>query len=133
MVTKAEGLKRLIRIAQKLERLPRSRFYFGTWVGGDWQGKPDLSCGTTACAMGWACTLPSFRKLGLKLDPWWREPVLNGNSHQSTIAKNLFGITSEEYSYLFTPIESGLSPLATPKQVARHIRNFVKEKRNEKP
>lgn len=46
------------------------RFSLTTWVGSDnvpWQGKSDLSCGTSACAMGWAATIPSFQALGLSL------------------------------------------------------------------
>lgn len=58
---------RLLKLADFLETVPPKRFRFSSWVGDDWQGREDLSCGTTACAVGWASTIPAFRKLGLRL------------------------------------------------------------------
>src|SRR5688572_7294928 len=58
---------RLLRLAELLEALPRKRFNFTSWVGDDWRGASDLSCGTTACALGWATTIPSLRRAGLRM------------------------------------------------------------------
>ncbi|MGH7749129.1 MAG: hypothetical protein ACREQ5_30855, partial [Candidatus Dormibacteria bacterium] len=62
------GNARLLRLADFLENdVPADRFDFAHWVGKDWAGAPDLSCGTSACALGWATTIPEFQALGLKL------------------------------------------------------------------
>lgn len=47
------------------------KFNLSTWVGNDeipWGGMQDLSCGTTACAMGHAASIPSFQEQGLRLE-----------------------------------------------------------------
>ena len=63
-----EGNARLLRLADFLmTSVPGIRFDYGSWVGSDWKGKPDLSCGTTACALGWGTTMPELRELGLRL------------------------------------------------------------------
>lgn len=62
-------------LAQFLLELPKKRLRMDCWVGWDWQGKPDLSCGTVACAAGWATTIPDFRKLGLRMAD--RAPIVS--------------------------------------------------------
>jgi len=57
----------LLELATFLEALPPERFDYGSWVGAKWKDAQDLSCGTTACALGWAATLPSCRQEGLRL------------------------------------------------------------------
>jgi hypothetical protein len=45
-------------------------FDMSSWVGNDevpWGGDPDLSCGTSACAVGLGTTIPAFRAAGLRL------------------------------------------------------------------
>lgn len=46
---------RLLKLAAFLDTVPPERFKYDTWAGEDWKGKPDLSCGTTACALSAAC------------------------------------------------------------------------------
>ncbi len=48
-----------------LRTVPPERFEFKNWIGADWGGAQDLSCGTTACALGWLVTSDYFRALGL--------------------------------------------------------------------
>lgn len=48
---------KLTQLARFLITLPPERFLYSEWVGADWQGHQDLSCGTHACALGWAVTL----------------------------------------------------------------------------
>lgn len=145
--TSTVGKRRLLKLADFLKKLPRKRFDYGAWVGEDWKGKADLSCGTTACALGWATVIPSLRKAGLRL--YKRNDGTNGyvtlknrtrvGSEQA--AAEVFGITPQEAGYLFTPEYDtwgldvrfehlGTAPGwdATPQQVAKHIRNFVKVK-----
>jgi hypothetical protein len=121
-VTVAEGNRRLLKLAAFLRTLPRRRFNYGHWVGDDWAGAQDLSCGTTACALGWAATMPTFRRLGLSLTPVG-EPGLKGVAGGAfDAAAQLFGLHGEQYS-LFAPDYEEED--ATPKQVARKIEQFV--------
>ncbi len=44
-----------------------SHFDMGHWV--QWEGKPgEITCGTTACALGWEATTRYANKRGLRLD-----------------------------------------------------------------
>jgi hypothetical protein len=131
---------RLLKLAEFLEKLPRKRFNYSTWFGRDWKGKPDLSCGTTACALGWAATMPNFKRLGL--EPWFdytsrfHEFSLHGHrANYIKIGDEIFGLTEDEAGYLFAYDNEGWTPLpmsphadAGPKQVAKHIRRFVEYK-----
>ena len=144
---KAFHKKRLLKLVELLEKLPRKRFDYDHWVGSDWKGKPDLSCGTTACAFGWATTIPSFRKAGLHLQSgydytdvifkgrrgFWAASEFFGLSEEE--AENLFSPEGSAYYMIETPFETPSSYLkdapgsdATPKQVAKHIRRFLKWK-----
>lgn len=101
--------RRLLKLADFLDALPPERFDFGVWAGDDWKGAPDLSCGTTACALGWATTIPEFARLGLRLVKG------RGRAHYVTIGRDhkedasysaaykVFGVTTEEFEYLFLP------------------------------
>jgi hypothetical protein len=140
---------RLLELAKLLRKLPKKRFNYTHWVGNDWKGKPDLSCGTTACALGWATTIPSLRKQGLRLlkiqDVF--QVTLKGYSGASHLApehaaQEIFGLNNNEFEYLFIP-DSGIvlpelglnneGPVmcASAKEVAKHIREFVKAKYNQ--
>lgn len=146
-VTAIVGKCRLLQLAELLENLPPERFDYSTWVGEDWKGKADLSCGTTGCALGWATTIPSLRKAGLRM-----RAFLSGNGGYVVLLRNgrkvaesekaaeeVFGISNKEAIYLFNgttrPPEKFEDKLktspdwdATPKQVAKHIKRFVKVK-----
>lgn len=70
---------RLEMLAEKHEydHVMQERFDYSRWVGQDWKGMQDLSCGTRACSMGFAATMPVFQALGLSLkmfhDPFDRQ------------------------------------------------------------
>jgi len=138
MTTQKTGNKRLLALADLLEKLPRRRFEYARWVGTSWKGKQDLSCGTTACALGWAATMPSLRRAGLRLMPsteyadgfYHGVVALKGdryatNSSPYEAAKEVFAIDYAEAYHLFNPSYNMLEESATPKQVAKHIRLFV--------
>lgn len=120
--------RRLLKLADFLEKLPRKRFDYGTWVGEDWAGKQDLSCGTTACAVGWACTIPAFRRAGLKLAKTSFEtgtPTF-GEVTSFKAAAEFFELNMRDVDHLFNPIASHIDEFnATPKYVAKKIRKFV--------
>ncbi len=138
--------KRLLKLADFLEALPRKRFNFASYVGDDWAGKQDLSCGTTACALGWAASMPEFRRLGLRFKG---TPAYDDDGHAITAdggvglvddeyadeeeaSAIVFGLTDDQHAELFIPENefgpsSNLPKEATPKQVAKNIRAKVKE------
>lgn len=116
--------ERLGLLTKELRVWPSEQFFFGEWVGDDWGGMPDLSCGTTGCAVGVASTMPVFRALGLRLartdtaenggigyvtiegtDPI-RMDWSDGINHFKTslrAAMTIFDLTYTEASYLFLP------------------------------
>jgi hypothetical protein len=123
--------RRLLKLADFLETVPRKRFDFTSWVGENWKGDRELSCGTTACALGWATTMPLFRGLGLRLaKSRWGPYVTLGNMRKDKssmiAAERVFDISYGDAEYLFVPGFSKLGHSATPKMVARQIRQFVK-------
>lgn len=138
--------QRLLSLADFLQKLPKKRFNYNHWVGEDWGGKADLSCGTTACALGWATTMPAFRRLGLRLVNnealGFGVVTMKGSNFDddssTDAAHQVFGLDNREFEYLFTPEGDSLSEIgltergpgedATAKEVARHIRSFVKAK-----
>jgi hypothetical protein len=128
------GNRRLLKLAEFLRTVPRKKFDYRSWVGADWEGKQDLSCGTTACALGWAATMPSFRRLGMRLktiESSMATTTYHGyvglkdsNTTDSLwVAEQVFGLSYEDASRLFTPSED--EEEATPKQVAKKIEQFV--------
>lgn len=132
---KAVHAKRLLKLADFLETLPRKRFSFESYVGADWNGEQDLSsCGTTACALGWAASMPEFRRLGLRLDYAGPSSMMNGVTNtegdsEYDAAEKVFGVDDRQFEQLFIPgdkdLYSGLEENATAKQVAKNIRRRV--------
>lgn len=152
MTIKNEGLRRLGLVADLLESLPYDRFDYTRWVGESWKGARDLSCGTTACALGWATTIPELSALGLYLVSEEDNPMYSGwateigtvrirgqeNNMRDSIdaAMRIFQLDEDEAAWLFTPgevidsyrgLESSPGPNATAAEVAAHIRRFIKE------
>jgi hypothetical protein len=143
---------RLLTLADFLDTVPEEQFCFAMWVDDNYNGRPLRGCGTTACAMGWATQIPEFQALGLALvdlarpyRPNMFEPAILGTDKagMATItnrglaaARFLFGLTHAQACRLFMPHddeydddENSLSEEATAKQVAEHIRRFVREER----
>ncbi len=147
--------RRLLKLADLVElRETEKRFSFQAWVGGEvdgkatptYQGKPRITCGTSACALGWATTMPELRRIGirmLKTDNWrWTPGVLGSTSSPersfSEASELAFGLTEREADYMFTwpdadgePVPNGLTRLtrnATAVQVVANIRTFVHNK-----
>jgi hypothetical protein len=127
----AMNKKRLLKLADYLETVPRKRFNMDHWASAKFCGKPkepEHECGTSACALGWACTIPSFKRAGLKFiecgSNFWTHIDLVPDFEGSTgygAAASLFGIRYSQAEWLFSPE----SPARTPKQVAKRIRKFV--------
>lgn len=85
-------------------------------------------CGTTACALGWACSIPELRRKGLYLDD--REsPALRGKYDllPTEVGAEFFGITDEESHSLFIPDHYDVDDFSkiTPKMVAKKFEALV--------
>lgn len=136
----------LTELADLLEALPEGRFNYNHWVGPRWKGATDLSCGTTACAAGWATVLDSFKECGLYLAKHrWSEDegeirvdlkdegMLTGTDAMAQV----LGISENDTSFLFIPTawedsvnyKGRRAPAynATAKEVAAHIRTYLNE------
>lgn len=126
-----------------LDSLPRERFNYSVFVSERWKGMPDLSCGATACAFGWATTMPSVKAMGIKMEKNGSDPPqfsVNGVSLGTfagafTAARVAFGLDGNESDYLFRPTAelskrpSAPSHGATATEVSAHIRQFLTWKR----
>lgn len=117
------NLKRLEKLIEYMEGLPKEanrHFSMDTFLEhhGDHKhkaprSKRDLlhSCGTTACAMGWAATMPYFQKLGLSFRK-------NGRIGGIDVIARLM---SYEWQELF----GGYNRDRTPKQWAKRARKCL--------
>lgn len=136
----------LTKLADFLDTLPTSRFNFRRYFGHDWTPE---QCGTTACALGWATTIPEFKMSLYRASdhtdfchPGRSDGIgVNGDAWETVCAATLhtFDLTPEETQYLFVPDidhdyhdisarpcqQYALTQKATPKHVAEHIRDFI--------
>jgi hypothetical protein len=140
----AIGKRRLTKLIEFMESLPRSankHFDMGSWFthNGEHplplpQGAPINAevlkdCGTTACALGWAATMPYFNRLGLHVehDGGLGQVVYKGRHGDVSVegcSTPLFGgLDSFQWMELF----SGSNGDRTPKQWARRARKLLKQ------
>jgi len=159
--------KRLLKLADFLEELPRKLFDFGTIAHAEKGLTPKQAlkagpkCGTVGCAMGWAPVVfprllkytkvnevhpdeiwntEDLKQLYIELrDPSLIKSAYDRNSY-TIIASIVFDISQDEALALFTPdihdwnvpaLNETLPENATPKQVAKRIRRYVKDKEKE--
>jgi hypothetical protein len=138
------GDERLLRLAEFLDDLPPALFYFGSYVGTNYSGVLNKSCGTTACGLGWATAMPEFQALGLTLSGlgWSARPCLVGDDSGDPwksaclATRAIFCLTETETDLLFLPSDAddddGIARLrgdASHSDLAAHIRTFVAERR----
>lgn len=141
--------KRLTILAEYLKEVKPQQFFYGDFVDGECALTEDgkqLSCGTTACAIGHVPVIPEFRRLGVRFgveeDDDYRslEPMLKMDgkfimTSWEDVGETIFGLDRDEFYYLFMPAErfghsNGLLPSpgynASAKTVAKHILKFVR-------
>lgn len=106
--------ERLLLLADHMDTVDPSLFFLEDW-----------KCGTAACAVGHACTIPSFQKAGLTLTP----AILNGKAsgtptflmhHGWRAVQKFFDLTAIETSELFS--SESYEKNALPSDVAEKIR-----------
>jgi hypothetical protein len=117
----ATGKRRLLKLADFLETVPRKRLDMSIFATGDLR-----ECGTSGCALGWATQIPSFRRAGLYLDE--TSPRLRGRPRivdPFQVAREFFDLSAYDAADLFTPNYDGSD---TPKEVAKRFRKFVASK-----
>jgi len=113
------------------------RFNLATWAGNPdhpWEGKPDLSCGTSACAVGLATTIPEFAAAGLKLEPLVEGEnaglvymdAESGHTYYGFHAvQKFFDISASEANRLFSVGSYDSEELTTADEVADRIQAFL--------
>jgi hypothetical protein len=126
---KAFHAKRLLKLADFLDALPRESFNLATWFR-------ETDCGTVACAAGWACTIPAFKRAGLRIakseSPHHAPQVIPtltdaaGETYFGFDAcAEFFGLLMGDSYHLFGPDEYRTGRRTTPKAVAKRIRAIV--------
>lgn len=120
------AIRRLTKLADFMDSLPKEankHFDMGAWLWKKEGPYPDeigpkdpWKCGATACALGWAATVPDFRKRGLRVAPY------RGCGNLAA-ASDFFDIEQYQCDKLF----SGRILADTPKQWAKRCRKFIKE------
>jgi hypothetical protein len=138
----------LLKLAGLLEALPPERFDYSIWADDTtWSPSVPLTaptCGTKACALGWATTMP---ELGLELRAGDHAVLVckvgERYAGATEVAAEAFDIEEAEAEYLFLPEtpdpryfenvdvgDDAASPNdeASAKEVAAHIRRFVESR-----
>lgn len=131
--------KRLSLLARVLDRVPREHFDLHGFADHLKVSPEKISaarhlttCGTTACACGWAATIPSFRKAGLKITEWFSGDTgtisFHGNTSSAAVCA-FFGLTWPQASRLFWADQYPKNKRRSPRAVAARIRAMLKEDR----
>ncbi len=109
--------ERLMALRTYLLNLPAGAvFDMNTWGAANDEPTEDY-CGTAACALGWAATMPEFKAMGLSLC-WekrpsgnWRADVVMVNDDYPfgvldlEAAVTIFGISIDDARWLFVPMK----------------------------
>lgn len=121
-----------------------ARFSLQRWVDSQ-NPKPDLTCNTTACAVGLGAISGIFKRQGLgyksefgqisiTLKGYRPKTTIFGRSASFLVAMRFFGLTDAQASYLFIASSYQRDDLPTlgaegERAVAERIQEFVKDNR----
>jgi hypothetical protein len=85
-----------------------AKFYMGAWATTH-NEVPDLTCGTTVCAMGLAAISGIFKDdgLGYVIKNGWIDVTFNGEAGGFSAAEKLFEIPADDARHLFDGTEKG--------------------------
>jgi hypothetical protein len=136
-------IDRLEKLYNFLGTIKPKKFYWGEWAmnKGYTDKAPDMNvCGTTACALGWAASMPEFRKRGLKL-VWYESNKLgwvelrtknsDDDLDSEEAGAEFFGLTNAEADELFIPNFTQGEDEMTLGQYRKRLRKFIDRKRRE--
>jgi hypothetical protein len=88
------------------------------------EAKHLVECGMSACAVGWACTVPAFRKAGLMMsfdDCRYLRPMYRGEEQFDAVTE-FFDIDETRARRLFGPYRRGVN---SPKEWAEDAKKVV--------
>lgn len=118
---------RLMRLTDLLDTIEPEAFDLEFWK------RSGPNCGTTACAIGHACTIPEFIEAGLQLHVDVQEEeettyfVAYKNYISSSAVMEFFGLDYNQAMWLFYPLSYEDKDLRNPKKVATRIRKFLND------
>lgn len=133
-MNKAVRTRRLKTLYQVMGGIPASVINMDNWRNDQFCGNPDDTelidsaktspgCGTTACALGWACAYPTFKRAGLQWGKYRQAPQYDDKTNFEAGAA-FFGITEGQAEALFSPTY-GSNVLQ-----GNHKKTFLKRLRN---
>ncbi len=143
IVSDKTAKRRLLKLADFLENLDSELFNFSHYCevqesmpSGMDPMKDPHRCGTTACALGWAPSLPFAKKSGFSLrteriGDTWTSTIFTKNGkviQPPRVWRELFGLSGIQADAIFQP---GMSPFmdttedSSASDVADNIRKFV--------
>jgi hypothetical protein len=107
--------ERLLKLADFLDTVPAEQFDLSSW-----------KCSTTACAVGWACTIPEFQDEGLRSANMAHAglPLFDNKSGWDAV-NAFFAVTDEQADHLFYDLNYPNRHRTTPAEVANRIRKLV--------
>lgn len=137
MALSKKSKARIMKLVEFMNALPKSandhfamdhwfthsgRHLLGEYVDAD----TIKDCGTTACALGWACTIPSFKRAGLKMPT-----AMQDHAQMIEMGSKFFGLEAGQARALFGFGEAGTSVgtayAKTPKKWAQLACKLVKQ------
>jgi hypothetical protein len=122
---------RLLKLAKYLDSVPDDKFDYNKYA----TSVNLRECGSLGCALGHATSIPEFRDLGLHLKKWpYGYRVVCGAASDASAGMVPFRLTCAQAHFLFLPNyfyggDRAPDERASAKDVARHIRSFVKKYR----
>lgn len=121
------GKRRLLKLADFLEtKVPPERFNLHTWAEG--HGFLEGKCGTFGCAIGWAASIPAFKRAGLRLYAACGDDLHQiqfGEREDYPAVEAFFHLNVRASRRLFSSASYKLGDSTPPKLVAQRIRKFV--------
>lgn len=129
--------ERLETLAEVLDNVPSEKFNINFWCRAATE-----SCGTAACAVGWAMNTPAFQKLGLKpiaistssaiQSLQFFGPFYHGLSDWDAV-EAFFGLKEYQAFHLFLNTAYLTYHKVEPMEVAARIREFIATNRPPEP
>ncbi|RQR63872.1 hypothetical protein [Burkholderia sp. Bp8998] len=136
-------IERLKMLSNMLRTVNPNHFDLGDWVDSPWSTREALAipssglpqriveCGTTACAVGWACTTPEFQAQGLSYK--WDEvcyssalsPTFDGKESWEAVCA-FFEIDRPTADYLFSHHEYEVGRATPPSDVVERIEAVIR-------